>query len=156
VAVAIREVWPASHPLFLRLSADDWIEGGWRVGDSARLAKELLPLGVDLIDASSGGIKTDVTYPIGPGYQVPFAREIREVSGVPTAAVGLLTDAKIANEIVTRGEADAVMLGRELLRNPNWALNAAIELKDVMPADELTIAWPNQYLNGRPKLKPDW
>ncbi len=156
VAVAIREVWPASHPLFLRLSADDWIEGGWRMGDSAQLAKELLPLGVDLIDASSGGIKTDVTYPIGPGYQVPFAKEIREVSGVPTAAVGLLTDAKIANEIVISGEADAVMLGRELLRNPNWALNAAIELKDVIPADELTIAWPNQYLNGRPKLKPDW
>jgi 2,4-dienoyl-CoA reductase-like NADH-dependent reductase (Old Yellow Enzyme family) len=87
---------------------------------------------------------------------VPFAKEIREVSGVPTAAVGLLTDAKIANEIVTRGEADAIMLGRELLRNPNWALNAAMELKDLIPADELTIAWPNQYLNGRPKLKPDW
>jgi 2,4-dienoyl-CoA reductase-like NADH-dependent reductase (Old Yellow Enzyme family) len=156
VATSIREVWPASHPLFLRLSADDWIEGGWRVGDSARLAKELSPLGVDLIDASSGGIKTDVTYPIGPGYQVPFAKEIREVSGVPTAAVGLLTDAKIANEVVTRGEADAIMLGRELLRNPNWALNAAMELKDLIPADELTIAWPNQYLNGRPKLKPDW
>ena len=156
VAISIREVWPASHPLFLRLSADDWIEGGWRVGDSARLAKELLPLGVDLIDASSGGIKTDVTYPIAPGYQVPFAREIREVSGVPTVAVGLLTDAKAANEIITRGEADAVMLGRELLRNPNWALNAAIELKDSIPADELTITWPNQYLNGRPKLKPDW
>jgi 2,4-dienoyl-CoA reductase-like NADH-dependent reductase (Old Yellow Enzyme family) len=140
----------------LRLSADDWIEGGWRVGDSAQLAKELFPLGVDLIDASSGGIKTDISYPIAPGYQVPFAKEIREFSGVQTVAVGLLTDAKAANEIVMRGEADAVMLGRELLRNPNWALNAAIELQDLVPTEALTIAWPNQYLNGRPKLKLDW
>lgn len=156
VATAIREVWPVSYPLFLRLSADDWIEGGWRVGDSAILAKELLPLGVDLIDVSSGGIKTDVSYPIGPHYQVPFSKEIREVSGVPTAAVGIITDAKVANEVVSRGEADAVMLGRELLRNPNWALNAAMELRDLIPSDELTIAWPNQYLNGRPKLNLEW
>ena len=78
------------------------------------------------------------------------------MSGVPTAAVGLLTDARAANQIVVNGEADAVMLGRELLRNPNWALNAAMELKEVIPADELTIAWPNQYLNGRPRLKLDW
>ena len=156
VVASIREVWPASHPLFLRLSADDWIEGGWRVADSARLAKELLPLGVDLIDASSGGIKTEVSYPLAPGYQVPFAKQIREFSSMPTVAVGLLTDAKAANEIVVRGEADAVMLGRELLRNPNWALNAAMELRDLIPEEEITIAWPNQYLNGRPKLKLGW
>lgn len=156
VAHSIREVWPSSHPLFLRLSADDWIEGGWRVGDSAQLATELSPLGVDLIDASSGGIKSDISYPISPGYQVPFAKEIRQSSGVPTAAVGLITDAKTANGIVAHQEADAVMLGRELLRNPNWALNAAMELKDLIPADEVTITWPNQYLNGRPKLNLDW
>lgn len=156
VVAAIRSVWPLTHPLFLRLSADDWIEGGWRVGDSARLAKELLPLGVDLIDASSGGIKTEVSYPLAPGYQVPFAKEIREVSGVPTVAVGLLTDAKAANQIIVEGQADAVMLGRELLRNPNWALNAAIELRDEIPADEISITWPNQYLNGRPKLNLGW
>lgn len=156
VVTSIRSVWPETHPLFLRLSADDWIEGGWRVGDSAQLAKELLPLGVDLIDASSGGIKTEITYPLGPGYQVPFAKEIREVSGVPTVAVGLLTDAKAANQIIVGGEADAVMLGRELLRNPNWALNAAIELRDLIPAEEISIAWPNQYLNGRPKLNLGW
>ena len=169
VTAGIREVWPATHPLFLRISADDWMEDGWKVGDSARLAGELIGLGVDLMDCSSGGIKTDVSYPLSPGYQVDFAREIKEVSGMPTAAVGLITSARHANEIIQTGAADAVMLGRELLRNPNWALNAASELESELESElrgdagigtgmETAIAtqWPNQYKNGRPKIKLDW
>lgn len=158
VVTAIRSVWPQTHPLFIRLSTDDWKEGGWRVADSARLAGELMKLGVDLIDCSSGGIQTGITYPVGPGYQVPFAKEIKEKSGILTAAVGMITSVAEAEEVISSGSADAVMLGRELLRNPNWALNALSQLQaksgEVDP--EIVTRWPNQYLNGRPQLKLGW
>jgi 2,4-dienoyl-CoA reductase-like NADH-dependent reductase (Old Yellow Enzyme family) len=155
VVVAIREVWPATYPLFIRLSTDDWVGGGWRVADSARLASELIALDVDLMDCSSGGVQTGVTYPIGPGYQVPFAREIRATSRILTAAVGMITQADEANRIIESGDADAVMLGRELLRNPNWALNALSTLHEKFGEDVAT-KWPNQYLNGRPNLNLGW
>ncbi|MEY3076179.1 MAG: hypothetical protein RLZZ131_305 [Actinomycetota bacterium] len=155
VVTAIRQVWPATHPLFIRLSTDDWVEQGWRVGDSARLASELMALGVDVMDCSSGGVQTGVSYPVGPGYQVPFAREIRATSQILTVAVGMITEAQEANRIIESGDADAVMLGRELLRNPNWALNALSTLQEQVGSDVVT-KWPNQYLNGRPKLKLGW
>lgn len=144
VVEAIREVWPATHPLFLRTSSHDWIEGGWSSQENTELAKILLTKGVDLIDCSSGGIKADISYPVSPGYQVQFSQEIKQASNMLTCAVGMITDPKFADEIVRSNKADAVMLGRELLRNPNWVLKAAIEL-------EHDLEWLNQYRQGKPR-----
>lgn len=142
VTRAVREAWPAELPLFVRISASDWAEGGWTLADSIELAKELGPLGVDLIDCSSGGAVPHAKIEVGPGYQVPFARAIRAEAGIPTGAVGLITTAQQAEEIVSGGAADAVLLARQFLRDPYFAMHAANELG----AD---VAWPEQYGRAR-------
>jgi 2,4-dienoyl-CoA reductase-like NADH-dependent reductase (Old Yellow Enzyme family) len=144
VVAAIRQVWPETHPLFLRTSAHDWIEGGWTSDENAALAVILLSQGVDLMDCSSGGIKPDVKYETGPGYQVQFSENVKRKSNMLTCAVGMITDAKQAQEIIVSNKADAVMIGREFLRDPHWALRAAEELK-------IDIEWLNQYKQGKPK-----
>lgn len=138
VADAVRSVWPDSLPLLVRLSGTDWVEGGWDVEQSAELARLLGARGVDLIDCSSGGIVPGARIPTGPGYQVALAERIREVSGVPTAAVGLITSAQQADAILRSGSADMVFLARKLLRDPYWPLHAAREL-------DVPVEWPVQY-----------
>ena len=129
VTDAIRAVWPDELPLFFRISATDWLdEGGWTVDDTVRFAGLLKEHGVDLLDVSSGGNVSGIRIPTGPGYQVPFAARVKEESPLPVAAVGLITEPAQAEKILANGEADAVLLGRELLRDPSWALRAAREL----------------------------
>jgi 2,4-dienoyl-CoA reductase-like NADH-dependent reductase (Old Yellow Enzyme family) len=143
VVEAVRAAWPAELPLAVRISASDWVEGGWSLDDSVALAAQLGPLGVDLVDCSSGGNSPAQQIPLGPGYQVPFAAAIRERTGIPTAAVGLITEPQHAEEILQAGEADVILLGRESLRDASWPLRAAAELGD--DGD----AWPAQYLRAR-------
>jgi 2,4-dienoyl-CoA reductase-like NADH-dependent reductase (Old Yellow Enzyme family) len=129
VVTAVREVWPAELPLWLRVSATDWAdEGGWDVEQSVRLAEAVKPLGVDLIDVSSGGLLPHVTIPLAPGYQVPFAARIRREAGIATGAVGLITTAEQAAAIVANGEADVVLMARESLRDPYFPRRAAKRL----------------------------
>lgn len=135
---AVRAVWPEHLPLFVRISSSDWIEGGWTVEDSVELARMLHPLGVDLIDCSSGGNVAKVRIPLRPGYQVPFAERVRKDAGVPTGAVGLITTAKQADDIIREGKADLVLLAREELRDPYFPLHAAKELG-------VDVPWPKQY-----------
>src|SRR5947209_3136784 len=142
VAERLRGVMPGELPLFVRLSATDWAEGGWDVEQSVELAKRLKAIGVDLIDVSSGGTLPKVTIPVAPGYQVPFARRLRHEAGILTAAVGLITEPRQADEIVRNGDADLVFLARELLRNPYWTFRAQRELG--VPA-----ALPVQYGRAR-------
>lgn len=127
-AAAMREAWPEHLPLTVRLSATDWVERGWALADSVVLARRLKAVGVDLIDCSSGGNGGAASIPLIPGYQVPLADEIRREAGIPTAAVGLITDPAQANAIVQEGRADLVLLGRELLRDPQWPLRAQAHL----------------------------
>ena len=140
---AVRGPWPEQLPLFLRISASEWTEGAWDVEQSVELARIVAPLGVDLIDCSSGGNIAKVRIPLGPGYQVPLAERVRKDSGVPTGAVGLITSATQADEIVHSGKADVVLLAREELRDPYWPLHAAQALG-------ATIEWPAQYLRAKP------
>ncbi|VTR91184.1 oxidoreductase : NADH:flavin oxidoreductase/NADH oxidase OS=Pedosphaera parvula (strain Ellin514) GN=Cflav_PD0924 PE=4 SV=1: Oxidored_FMN [Gemmata massiliana] len=135
---AVRAVLPQDLPLFVRISATDWVEGGWDLPQSVELAKALKPLGVDLIDCSSGALVPHAKIPVGKGYQVPFADEIRAKTGLLTGAVGLITDPHQANEVVTSGAADLVLLAREMLREPYWALKAQQALSQ-------EPAWPTQY-----------
>jgi 2,4-dienoyl-CoA reductase-like NADH-dependent reductase (Old Yellow Enzyme family) len=129
VVDAVRAVWPEELPLFFRISATDWLEeGGWTPDDTVRFASLLKEHGVDLLDVSSGGNAAGVRIPTGPGYQVPFAARVKAETDLPVAAVGLITDAEQAEKILANGEADSVLLGRELLRNPSWARHAAREL----------------------------
>ncbi len=132
VVDAVREVWPEDKPLFFRISATDWLdeagEPGWTADETVRFAALLKEHGVDLLDVSTGGIAPKVSIPVGPSYQVPFATRVKEEAGLPVAAVGLITDIEQAEKIVANGEADAVLLGRELLRNPSFARLAAREL----------------------------
>ncbi|QIJ61199.1 NADH:flavin oxidoreductase/NADH oxidase [Streptomyces sp. JB150] len=129
VADAVREVWPDDKPLFFRVSATDWLdEGGWTADDTVRLARDLQAHGIDLLDVSTGGNAPAVRIPTGPGYQVPLAARVKAETSLPVAAVGLITEAGQAEKILANGEADAVLLGRELLRNPSWARHAAREL----------------------------
>lgn len=129
VVDAIREVWPADKPVFFRVSATDWLpEGGWTPDDTVRLARDLHAHGVDLLDVSTGGNAAGVSIPTGPGYQVPFAARVKAETPLPVGAVGLITDAGQAGKVLENGEADVVLLGRELLRNPSWARQAAREL----------------------------
>jgi len=137
-AAAVRNVWPGHLPVLVRLSATDWTEGGWDLEQTVVLARELRALGVDLVDCSSGGNVPRAQIPLAPGYQVPFAARVRREAGVATAAVGLITGAAQAQAVVAAGEADLVLLGRELLRNPRWPLAAARELG-------VTVPWPKQY-----------
>jgi 2,4-dienoyl-CoA reductase-like NADH-dependent reductase (Old Yellow Enzyme family) len=136
----VRAVWPESLPLAVRLSCTDWLEGGWTPEETVELARRLQPEGVDLIDCSSGGTSSQAKVPVQPGYQVPFARAVRQ-AGIPSAAVGLITEPAQAEAIIAEGEADLVLLGRAFLRDPYWALTAAKALG--VPA-----AIPPQYLRA--------
>ncbi|MBX3468621.1 MAG: NADH:flavin oxidoreductase/NADH oxidase [Planctomycetes bacterium] len=138
VVAAVRGVWPERLPLLVRVSASDWVEGGWTVDDTVALARLLRADGVDLVDCSSGGAVPGVKIPAGPGYQVPFAARVRREAGVPTAAVGLITSPAQADEVVRSGQADLVLLARELLRDPHWPLRAARELG-------VDVTWPSPY-----------
>lgn len=143
VARAVREGWPQKWPVFFRLSATDWAEGGWDLSQSVRLAQALKASGVDLVDCSSGGLVPHGVPPAdGPGFQVPFAAAIRKEAGVPTGAVGRITEPVQAEQIVANGLADAVSLARELLREPYWPLHAARKLAADIP-------WPSQYLRAK-------
>ncbi len=138
VAQTVRENWPESLPMFVRISATDWVTGGWDLEQAVAFCRELKQLGVDLIDCSSGGLVPDAVIPTGSGFQTPFATEIKNKLEMATGAVGLITEATQAEQIIATGLADAVLLGRELLRNPYWPLHAARELG----AD---FHWPVQY-----------
>ncbi|WP_412078963.1 NADH:flavin oxidoreductase/NADH oxidase [Streptomyces xanthophaeus] len=143
VVDAVRAVWPEELPLFFRISATDWLEeDGWTADETVRLAGLLLEHGVDLLDVSTGGLAPGVTIPLGPGYQVPFAARVKAETELPVAAVGLITEPAQAEKILANGEADAVLLGRELLRDPHWARRAAAEL-GVQPRtpDQYHRAW---------------
>ena len=135
---AVRAAWPEKYPLFVRISSTDWTEGGWTAEDSVALAKNLKPLGVDLIDCSSGGNVLNAKIPIGPGYQTPFATRIRQEAQIATGAVGMITSPEQADQIVRAGQADLVLMAREFLRHPYWPLNAARPLHQ-------EVAPPPQY-----------
>jgi 2,4-dienoyl-CoA reductase-like NADH-dependent reductase (Old Yellow Enzyme family) len=141
VVDAVRQVWPDRLPLFVRISSTDWKEGGWEIEQSVELARRLRDRGVDLVDCSSGGAVHDQQIAVGPGYQVPFAERIRRDARIATGAVGLITQAEQADAIVRGGQADVVLLARELLRDPYWPLHAADKLGHPVP-------WPVQYLRA--------
>jgi 2,4-dienoyl-CoA reductase-like NADH-dependent reductase (Old Yellow Enzyme family) len=147
VVDAVRGVWPGRLPVFVRISASDWKEGGWDLEQSVELARRLRDRGVDLVDCSSGGAVHDQQITVGPGYQVPFAERIRRDAGVATGAVGMITEAAQADAIIRGGQADVVLLARELLRDPYWPLHAADELGHVVP-------WPPQYLRAAHRATP--
>ena len=143
VIAEIRREWPAQFPLFVRISATDWVEGGWDIKQSVELARSIGPLGVDLIDCSSGGTVAKAQIPIGPGYQTEFAERILRDTGIRTGAVGMITDPAQADHIIRTGQADLVFLAREFLRDPYWPLRAARELGQ-------PETWPAQYLRAAP------
>jgi len=138
VAREVRAAWPSHLPLFVRISATDWVDGGWDLAQSIALAREFKRIGVDLIDCSSGGTSPTARVPLEPGYQVPFAQAIRRDAAIATGAVGLITRAEQAEQIIVENKADAVFLARQLLRDPYWPLHAAAELGAEAP-------WPRQY-----------
>jgi 2,4-dienoyl-CoA reductase-like NADH-dependent reductase (Old Yellow Enzyme family) len=142
VTDAVRAAWPDDKPLLVRVSASDWVDGGLTVDEVAIVARQLKGHGVDLIDVSSGGNSPQQQIPIGPGHQVPFARRIRQESGLPVAAVGLITEPAQAEQVLADGDADAVLLARALLREPSWPQRAAAELG----ADTY---WAPQYERAR-------
>jgi 2,4-dienoyl-CoA reductase-like NADH-dependent reductase (Old Yellow Enzyme family) len=143
VVRAVRSVWDDALPVLVRISASDWDPNGWTPEDSVALAQRLKAEGVDLVDCSSGGIAPHIQIPVKPGYQVPFAGRVRKEAGMPTAAVGLLTDAHQVEEVLQTGQADLVFLARAMLRNPYWALYAAHVLRHELP-------WPVQYARAVP------
>jgi 2,4-dienoyl-CoA reductase-like NADH-dependent reductase (Old Yellow Enzyme family) len=143
VVDAVRGAWPQDRPLLVRFSATDWVDGGLRVDEVAEVAKDLAGHGVDLVDVSTGG-NVHASIPVGPGYQVPAARAVREGSGVPVAAVGLIESPQQAEQVLVDGSADVVLLGRAALRDPSWPLRAAHELG--VPDGE--APWPDQYRRG--------
>ena len=128
--------------MFVRISATDWVDGGWDIQQSIQLARQLKELEVDLIDCSSGGNVPQANIPVGAGYQTPFAEQIRKETGIRTAAVGMITTPEQADQIVRTGQADMVFLARELLRDPYWPLRAADELQQSGP-------WPKQYSRAK-------
>ncbi len=138
----VQTVWPQNLPLFVRISATDWADGGWNADEAVQLASILKNLGVDLIDCSSGGLVPHQKIPLGPGYQVPFAERLKKETGILTGSVGLITEAQQAEDILQKGQADMILIARESLRDPYFALNAAKILGDDM-------AWPLQYLRGK-------
>jgi 2,4-dienoyl-CoA reductase-like NADH-dependent reductase (Old Yellow Enzyme family) len=154
VVKEIRSVWPENKPLFFRLSATDWIEGGWEIKDTVEFAKKLKVAGVDLIDCSSGGIggsEKQQKIPLGPSFQAPLAKQIRDEADILTMAVGLIWQAQSANEIIEQESADLVAIAREVLNNPNWPLHAAQELG----VDNDFSLWKPQFgwwLNKRERL----
>jgi len=142
VVAAVRAVVPDAMPVLVRVSATDWVEGGWTPDETVELARALRELGVDLVDCSSGGLVPYAKVPAAPGYQVGFAERVRRESAVATAAVGMITTPAQAEEILAEGRADLVLLARELLRDPHFALRASMALKAEGP-------WPRQYLRAR-------
>lgn len=144
VAKVVREAWSSDLPVFVRISATDWIDGAWDLPQSIELAKELKKIGIDLIDCSSGGIAPGAKIPLAPGYQVKFADEIRKQAGIMTGAVGLITEALQAENILVTGQADVVIMAREFLRDPYFPLRAAKILGD-------DPQYPVQYLRARTK-----
>jgi 2,4-dienoyl-CoA reductase-like NADH-dependent reductase (Old Yellow Enzyme family) len=144
VVDAVRSVWPERLPLFVRISATDWAEGGWNPDESVELARLLRDRGVDLMDCSSGGNVADAKIPVAPGYQVGFAARIRREAGIATAAVGLITEPAQANAIIAEGDADFVFLARAELRDPYWPVHAAAALGE-------PVSWPRQYLRAAPQ-----
>jgi 2,4-dienoyl-CoA reductase-like NADH-dependent reductase (Old Yellow Enzyme family) len=138
IVESVRKVWPERLPLWVRISASDWTEGGWTIEESISLAKQLKPLGVDLIDSSSGGIVPAAKIPLGAGYQTPFAERIRKEAGILSGAVGMITSPEQAQHIIGTGQADLVLLAREFLRDPYWPLRAAKVLKQ-------QVSLPKQY-----------
>ena len=134
----VRAAWPEDLPVMVRLSVTDWVDGGWDLAQSLELCRHLQALGVDLVDCSSGGLVPDAVIPVAPGFQSPFAAAIREQVGIATGAVGLITAAVQAEQIIATGCADVVLLARELLRDPYWPIHAAAALKAEHP-------WPVQY-----------
>lgn len=147
VVAAVRVVWPDHLPLLVRISATDWVEGAWDLEQSLELVRQLLTLGVDLIDCSSGGTAPNAKVPVGPGYQTRFAEKIRRETGSKTGAVGMITSPAQADHIIRSGQADLVLLARELLRDPHWPLRAARELGHLIP-------WPAQYVRSAPAHTP--
>ncbi len=147
VVAAVRSEWPEDRPLFVRISATDWADGGWDADQSVALAKILKDRGVDLIDCSSGGLAQNAKIPIGPGYQVPFAERVRKEAGILTGAVGMITEPEQADAIIRSEQADIVLLAREMLRDPYWPLHAAQTLGR-------NTGWPVQYLRAAPRDSP--
>lgn len=143
---SVQEVWPKENPLFVRISATDWAEGGWTIEESIRLSSMLKEKGVDVVDTSSGGLTLAQQIPLSPGYQVQFAAAIKKQTGITTNAVGLITSAKQAEAILQNEEADLIFLARELLRNPYFPLHAAFELGD-------DVKWPSQYERAKPRKR---
>ena len=143
VARAVREEWPESLPVLVRVSATDWVEGGWDLQQTIAFSRELKKIGIDMVDCSSGGTVPDAKVPAGPGFQAHFAAAVRREVGIATGAVGLITEPAQAEQIVSTGMADAVMIGREFLRDPYWPLHAARILGVDMP-------WPPQYERAKP------
>lgn len=139
---AVREIWPQNLPLFVRISATDWVEGGWDLPQSQQLCRWLKEAGVDLIDCSTAGLVPDAIIPAAPGFQTPFATAIRQEVDIPVGTVGLITSAEQAEQIVATNQADAIFLARVLLRDPYWPLHAAHKLG-------VDVAWPPQYIRGK-------
>ncbi|MEX6688645.1 NADPH dehydrogenase NamA [Danxiaibacter flavus] len=140
---AIKAIWPERYPLFVRISATDWVEGGWNIEESVQLAHLLKQHGVDLVDCSSGGMVPHAKVPVGPGYQVPFAERIKRDAGISTGAVGMITSAEQAEEILQKQQADVIIMAREILRDPYFPLHAAKALG-------VDVAWPSQYERAKP------
>jgi 2,4-dienoyl-CoA reductase-like NADH-dependent reductase (Old Yellow Enzyme family) len=147
IVSAVRKVWPENLPLFIRISATDWKEGGWDLDQAVELAKQLKPLGVDLVDCSSAGLVVDQKIIAGPGFQVPFAERIRRDANIPTATVGLIETKEQVVDILAKDRADLVLMAREFLRDPYWPLRTARELGQ-------KISWPAQYLRAAPPDTP--
>lgn len=143
VAKQVRKIWPEELPVLVRISATDWVTGGWDLEQSIALCRKLKEIGIDMIDCSSGGLVPDAVIPAGPGFQTPMATAIKQQLGIATGAVGMITGAAQAEQIVATGQADAVFLARELLRDPHWPLHAAQALKANIP-------WPPQYERAKP------
>jgi 2,4-dienoyl-CoA reductase-like NADH-dependent reductase (Old Yellow Enzyme family) len=144
IVQAVRGAWPQGAPLFVRISATDWVEGGWDLQQSIALVRELKQLGIDLIDCSSGGSVPHAKIPVGAGYQTPFAQRIRDEAEILTGAVGMITSPAQAEHIINTGQADAILMAREFLREPYWPLRAAQELRQ-------SVSWPVQYLRAAPR-----
>lgn len=148
VTELVRAVWPEELPLFVRLSATDWVEDGWNSDETVELARRLKGLGVDLIDVSSGGTAANAEIPVGPGYQTQFAERVRREADIATGTVGMITEAVQAEHILRTGQADLILLARELLRDPYWPLHAAEDLR------EGSVAWPPQYVRAAHRDTP--
>ena len=148
VTEAVRAVWPEELPLFVRLSATDWVQDGWNAEETVELARRLKALGVDLIDVSSGGTAVNAEIPVGPGYQTQFAEQVRRGADIATGTVGMITEAVQAEHILRTGQADLILLARELLRDPYWPLHAAEDLRDS------SVPWPAQYARAAHRDTP--